>query len=151
MISETGWYGGGSEGSEERATRGWKSKREREKEREREAQATPSRGWPRFSHSFYRAKRRRRRQQRERRLSIFTSNEFELKTFLPSLFRAAPARSLAAPTTTATLMLRPRRHPLFHEPRQSLRGIITPSCNACDSGEAVFLSLSVHCSKKERR
>lgn len=35
-----------------------------------------------LSHSFYRAKRRRRR-QRERRLSIFTSNEFELKTTPP--------------------------------------------------------------------
>jgi len=35
-----------------------------------------------LSHSFYRAKRRWRR-QRERRLSIFTSNEFELKTIPP--------------------------------------------------------------------
>lgn len=34
MIFETGWYDGGSEGGEERATRGWKSKRGKERERE---------------------------------------------------------------------------------------------------------------------
>lgn len=42
-----------------------------------------------LSHSFYRAKRRRRR-QRERRLSIFTSNEFELKTTPPPGAPSAP-------------------------------------------------------------
>lgn len=45
-----------------------------------------------LSHSFYRANRRRRR-QRERRLSIFTSNEFELKTTLsPRMSPRSPDR-----------------------------------------------------------
>lgn len=105
------------------------------KVREGRRKASSLRAAEALSHSFYRAKRRRRR-QRERRLSIFTSNEFELKTAAPLTAPPGPV-----PAATATLVLRPRRHPLFHEPRQSLRGIITPPSNACDSGEVVFLSL----------
>lgn len=56
-------------------------KREKEKEKKKRGSHLSPGVAEALSHSFYRANRRRRR-QRERRLSIFTSNEFELKTTL---------------------------------------------------------------------
>jgi len=85
VISGTGWCGGGGEGSGGRRAFADRKAREREKEKEKKKKKRGSHLSPgvaeALSHSFYRANRRRRR-QRERRLSIFTSNEFELKTTL---------------------------------------------------------------------